>query len=107
MSYWGKCIYIIFIYLLLTKVPIIGRSDLFDFPHPMGRKLKVETNGSGVDKSFMAMFVGFMDGDGYFDIGRQSQTSKKGIPAEATIRIRFAVNLHPVDLPLLQYFQFR
>ena len=28
------------------------------------------------DKKFMAMFMGFMDGDGYFDIGEQKQYSK-------------------------------
>ena len=29
------------------------------------------------DKQFMAMLIGFMDGDGYFDIGEQKQYNKK------------------------------
>lgn len=28
------------------------------------------------DKKFMGMFLGFIDGDGYFDIGEQKQYNK-------------------------------
>jgi len=51
------------------------------------------------------MFIGFVDGDGYFDIGSQKQTNKKTkIPAESTIRIRLSISLHNRDLALLNYF---
>lgn len=56
----------------------------------------------------MAMFMGFFDGDGYFDIGEQKQYSKAKIlltPASSTIRIRLASNVHSRDLPLLEYFR--
>lgn len=53
----------------------------------------------------MAMFVGFMDGDGYFDIGEQKQYNKatKAL-VNSTIRIRLASNVHVRDLCLLEYF---
>nr|QCQ69145.1 LAGLIDADG endonuclease [Powellomyces hirtus] len=53
----------------------------------------------------MAMFVGLIDGDGYFDIGEQKQQSRKGESRPSTIRIRLAINLASVDLPLLKYIQ--
>ena len=57
------------------------------------------------DKKFMSMFVGFMDGDGYFDIGEQKQYKKKTrLPAKSTIRIRLASNVHSRDLSLLKHF---
>jgi hypothetical protein len=53
----------------------------------------------------MAMFIGFMDGDGYFDIGEQKQHNKKTKkPAKSTIRIRLASNVNIRDLKLLEYF---
>jgi len=53
----------------------------------------------------MAMFIGFMDGDGYFDIGEQKQYNKKTkAPARSTIRIRLASNVNIRDLALLEYF---
>jgi hypothetical protein len=57
------------------------------------------------DKKFMAMFIGFMDGDGYFDIGEQKQYNKltKNL-VKSTIRIRLATNVHVRDLFLLEYF---
>lgn len=57
------------------------------------------------DKKFMAMFLGFMDGDGYFDIGEQKQYNKitKAL-VKSTIRIRLATNVNIRDLSLLEYF---
>jgi hypothetical protein len=53
----------------------------------------------------MAMFLGFMDGDGYFDIGEQKQYNKKTKnPTKSTIRIRLASNVNIRDLKLLEYF---
>lgn len=57
------------------------------------------------DKKFMAMFLGFMDGDGYFDIGEQKQYNKiTKVLVKSTIRIRLATNVNIRDLPLLEYF---
>ena len=57
------------------------------------------------DKKFMAMFVGFMDGDGYFDVGEQKQYNKKTkAPTRSTIRIRLVCNVKSRDLALLEYF---
>lgn len=53
----------------------------------------------------MAMFIGFMDGDGYFDIGEQNQYNRKTKSlVKSTIRIRLASNVHIRDLKLLEYF---
>jgi len=60
---------------------------------------------SNSDKEFMSLFIGFMDGDGYFDIGEQKQYNKKNKKlVNSTIRIRLASNVHERDLPLFQYF---
>lgn len=57
------------------------------------------------DKRFMAMFIEFMDGDGYFDIGEQKQYNKKTKSlVKSTIRIRLASNVNIRDLKLLEYF---
>lgn len=57
------------------------------------------------DKNFMAMFTGFMDGDGYFDIGEQKQYNKiTKTLVNSTIRIRLASNVNVRDLSLLEYF---
>lgn len=57
------------------------------------------------NKNFMAMFIGFMDGDGYFDIGAQKQYNKKTKAlVRSTIRIRLATNVNFRDLDLLKYF---
>lgn len=56
------------------------------------------------DKKFLAMFMGFMDGDGYFDIGEQKQYNKNKTLARSTIRIRLACNINVRYLTLLEYF---
>lgn len=61
--------------------------------------------GSYPDKKFMSMFIGFIDGDGYFDIGEQKQYNKVNKSLrKSTIRIRLASNVHSRDLPLFKYF---
>jgi len=49
--------------------------------------------------------MGFMDGDGYFDVGEQKQYNRitKSL-VKSTIRIRLASNVHVRDLSLLEYF---
>lgn len=66
---------------------------------------KVNTSLVQPDKKFMSMFIGFIDGDGYFDIGEQKQYNKRSKElVKSTIRIRLAINVHSRDLPLLKYF---
>src|SRR4051794_18868264 len=57
------------------------------------------------DKKFMAVLIGFLDGDGYFDIGEQKQYNKitKKL-VKSTIRIRLASNVNVRDISLLEYF---
>lgn len=57
------------------------------------------------NKKFIWMFIGFIDGDGYFDIGEQKQYNKINKSLQkSTIRIRLASNVHVRDLSLLEYF---
>lgn len=59
------------------------------------------------DKNFMSFFLGFIDGDGYFDIGEQKQYNKlTKAPAKSTIRLRLASNVHLLkrDKPLFEHF---
>lgn len=66
--------------------------------------LSVPFSTNKPDKKFMAMFMGFMDGDGYFDIGEQKQYNKTKTIVKSTIRIRLATNVHTRDKPLLEHF---
>ena len=67
--------------------------------YPLSRELIKPT------KEFMGMLMGFIDGDGYFDIGEQKQYNKKTKAlVKSTIRIRLASNVHVRDLSLLEYF---
>lgn len=50
------------------------------------------------------IFVGVLDGDGYFDIGAQKQYNSSNT-AKSTIRIRLGINLHQSDIGLLELFQ--
>ena len=54
------------------------------------------------DKNFMVMFIGFMDGDGYFDVGEQKQYNKTTKTlVKSTIRIFLASNVNIRDKILL------
>lgn len=54
------------------------------------------------EKSFMSMFMGLVDGDGYIERGPQKQSSKSGGPEpKATIVARLSFNLHVRDTDLL------
>jgi len=69
--------------------------------------LCVSVNENKPDKKFMAMFIGFMDGDGYFDIGEQKQYNKTSKAlVRSTIRMRLASNVHVRDRSLLEYVLF-
>jgi hypothetical protein len=50
------------------------------------------------NKKFMSMFVGFVDGDGYIEIGPQKQYNKStNLSAKSTIRARLVIRLHNRD----------
>ena len=51
----------------------------------------------------MEILIGFLDGDGYFDIGQQKQYNKNpNIKPKSTIRIRLGINLQFKDKELLE-----
>lgn len=114
MSLWGRlkvkffALFSILVSLVRSNkesIKVFNKTSLFLF-----RLFNIRINSykSKPSKAFMAMFMGFIDGDGYFDIGEQKQYSKVKImltPASSTIRIRLASNVHSRDLPLLEYFR--
>jgi hypothetical protein len=53
----------------------------------------------------MVILIGFIDGDGYFDIGEQKQYNKiTKTLVKSTIRIRLASNVNVRDISSLEYF---
>jgi len=57
------------------------------------------------DFKFMCLFLGFIDGDGYIDIGEQKQYNKKTKElSNSTIRIAMGIGLDARDLSVLNYF---
>lgn len=57
-----------------------------------------------LDKQFMSMFMGLLDGDGWIEIGPQKQyigSKSSKYHAKTTIRIRFGINLHSRDSDML------
>lgn len=58
------------------------------------------------EKEFFSLFIGFVDGDGYIDIGEQKQYNKKtGDLVNSTIRIALGIGVDKRDLSLLETFQ--
>jgi len=58
------------------------------------------------DKEFFSLFIGFVDGDGYIDIGEQKQYNKKtGDLVNSTIRIALGIGVDKRDLSVLETFQ--
>ncbi|KAG0632550.1 putative intron-encoded endonuclease [Tuber brumale] len=51
----------------------------------------------------MSMFMGFVDGDGYIEIGPQKQYNKSNVKPKSTIRARLVIRLHNRDADLLSY----
>jgi len=100
MSLWGMDISIFILNILNTFKCGLGHIMLSN----QFNSIPIQS-GNKPDKNFMAMFIGFMDGDGYFDIGEQKQYNKitKSL-VKSTIRIRLATNVHNRDLSLLEYF---
>jgi len=58
----------------------------------------ITSKSSIPSKEFMAMFVGFVDGDGYIKTGPQRQKNSK-----TTIDISLVISLHMRDKILLEY----
>lgn len=97
IEYYGLIYYFNYIiYIFIEKCKLISRRYYSS---------KMNTSLIQPDKNFMSMFIGFVDGDGYFDIGEQKQYNKRTKQlVKSTIRIRLAINVHSRDLPLLMYF---
>jgi len=55
------------------------------------------------DKNFMSMFIGFVDGDGYIEIGPQKQYNKSNVIPKSTIRARLVIRLHERDTEFIKY----
>lgn len=98
MSLWGQETD-----LLINLLPLIGTSMDKDWKD-WGDERTEEARKP--DKKFMAMFMGFVDGDGCIEIGPQKQYNKQtGEPnSKTTIRARLLINLHVKDEQLLKYF---
>lgn len=57
------------------------------------------------NRAFMSMFLGFIDGDGYIDVGEQTQQNKKTkLKTRSTIRLAMGIGLDARDLYVLEYF---
>ena len=56
-----------------------------------------------VDKNFMSMFMGLVDGDGYIEIGPQKQYNNSITKPKSTMRARLVIRLHTRDTTLLIY----
>lgn len=128
MSFWGACNAMSFlgggwyyIRLKITKkeddkialpdIKSVSISNISLFPNIELESTNLNIENSDKEKpskAFMAMFMGFVDGDGYIEIGPQKQyhkdKSKIGNP-ESTIRARLVIRLHVRDTSLLEYFQ--
>jgi hypothetical protein len=84
--------------------------NLFFFPIFLTRKLHLSTNLSKFYTKdifkLIEIFVGFLDGDGYFDIGPQKQYNQNpDNKPKSTIRMRLGINLQYTDKGLLELFQ--
>lgn len=107
MSFWGKfTIYSEFINWLFIDYNNIIFNEKFLYLSIIPLSYSNNNDSSKIDEKFMAMFVGFIDGDGYFDIGSQKQYKKNSkLEARSTIRIRLGTNVNKRDLNTLLYFQ--
>jgi hypothetical protein len=78
------------------------------WPEAKWAKAALATGGFGSNHNkinkLLEIFIGLIDGDGYFDIGPQKQYSpnSKNHP-KSTIRIRLGINLQAKDRELLEY----
>ena len=104
MSLWGEHQPFNFTNLEIIVLPIILKQN-FQFS-----TISIINNNSSVsqfkDKDFnklMEILLGFLDGDGYFDIGAQKQYNKNpNNQPKSTIRIRLGINLQFKDKELLE-----
>lgn len=82
-----------------------GQMSLWGIDTPVSTVCILPVSVVKPDKKFMAMFMGFIDGDGYFDIGEQKQYNKiTKTLVKSTIRIRLASNVNVRDISSLEYF---
>jgi hypothetical protein len=99
MSLWGWPYYYIKNKNLSEK-----RTDIENFDPIIIDFKNIDSLFMRLNKNFMSMFIGLVDGDGYIEIGSQKQYNKlsKFIP-ESTIRIRLVIRLHKRDEILISY----
>lgn len=94
MSNWGKY----FLTLNMSLLPVRFTRKL----HSSNNKNISGLNDKETSK-LIEIFLGFLDGDGYFDIGPQKQYNKNpNNKPKSTIRIRLATNLEFKDKELLE-----
>src|SRR6266481_1382913 len=101
MSLWGTQSY----HLQMIFLPIILKRNL-QLSTIINKKFS-ESNNKDISK-LIEIFIGILDGDGYFDIGAQKQYNKnpKTNP-KSTIRIRLGINLQFKDKELLELLENR
>ena len=105
MSLWGETSSFDFNHLEFKVIPITLKQN-FQFS-----TTSINNGNSSVSQikdsqpNLIEKLIGFLDGDGYFDIGPQKQYNKDKDPnnqPRSTIRIRFGVNLQIKDKELLE-----
>jgi len=101
MSLWGTPSY----NLQMIFLPIILKRNL-QLSTIINKKIS-ESDNKDISK-LIEIFIGILDGDGYFDIGAQKQYNKnpKTNP-KSTIRIRLGINLQFKDKELLELLENR
>lgn len=92
---WGEKLY----YSILTGIGSMTYYLDKKLYHLTGKEFKTPKP----DKKFMSMFMGFVDGDGYIEIGPQKQYTKSDNIAKSTIRARLVIRLHSRDQYFLTY----
>ena len=109
MSLWGiQCYNNIIIYLYKVNLMKLhsGRLLINLTQRKFIKNYYTVSSNIKPDKKFMSLFIGFMDGDGYFDIGEQKQYNKiTKTLVKSTLRIRLATNVHIRDLSTLRLFR--
>jgi hypothetical protein len=102
MSYWGGLLAHSFIFFgFFINMAFTNKNEK---SKPPALKSKTSANKyenwDHVTEKFMAMFVGFVDGDGYIEIGPQKQYGKTEATRRATIKARLTIRVEASDLPV-------
>lgn len=90
-------------FLQLNTCPYLFSSAAVILPKISSNSLVNKKAHSNQYNILMEKFIGFVDGDGYIEIGPQKQYNKNGT-ARSTIRLRLTIRLHENDRELLELF---